>query len=66
MYPNYLKGLESHGKVEASLPKPMKDYSEAKIDLPQLVDTVAVFKHVLLVTQGIFIRPLYLFSNTNK
>jgi hypothetical protein len=34
MYPNYLKGLEGHGKVEVSLPKLIKDHSEAKIDLP--------------------------------
>jgi len=34
MYPNYLKGLEGYGKVEVSLPKLIKDYSEAKIDLP--------------------------------
>ena len=52
MYFNYLRGLEGH--------------SEAKIDLPQLVNTVVVSKYVLLVALNIFIRPLYLFSNTNK
>jgi hypothetical protein len=34
MYPNYLKGLEGYSKVEVSLPKPIKDYGEAKIDSP--------------------------------
>ena len=33
-YPNYLKGLEGHGKAKASLPEPIKDHGEAKIDLP--------------------------------
>jgi len=44
----------------------MKDRGEAKIDSPQPADTVAVSKHVSPVTLSIFIRPLYLFSNTNK
>jgi len=34
MYPNYLKGLEGYSKVKVSLPKLIKDYSKAKIDLP--------------------------------
>jgi len=34
IYPNYLKGLEGYSKVEVSLPKLIKDYGEAKIDLP--------------------------------
>jgi len=66
IYANYLKSLEGYSETKTVLPKLMKDYSEAKIDLSRLADTVAVSKHVLLVTQGIFIRPLYLFSNTNK
>jgi len=66
IYANYLKSLEGYSKTKIVLPKLIKDYSEAKIDLPWPVDTVAVSKHVLLVTQGIFIKPLYLFSNTNK
>ena len=50
MYPNYLKGLEGYSKAEVSLPKLIKDHSEAKIDSPQLVDIVTVSKHVLPVT----------------
>jgi hypothetical protein len=34
MYPNYLKGLEGYGKVEASLYKPMEDDSETEINSP--------------------------------
>ena len=34
MYPNYLKGLEGHGKVKTSLLEPMKNYGKAKIDSP--------------------------------
>ena len=34
MYLNYLKRLEGYSKVEVSLPNLIKDYSEAKIDLP--------------------------------
>jgi hypothetical protein len=50
MYTNYFKGLEGCSETKTVSPEPMKDYSEAKIDLPRLVDTVAVFKHVLPVT----------------
>ena len=34
MYPNYLKGLEGHGKVEVSLYKPIEDDSETEINSP--------------------------------
>jgi len=34
MYPNYLKGLEDHGKVKVSLYKPIEDNSKAKINSP--------------------------------
>ena len=34
MYPNYLKGLEDYGKVEASLYKPIGDDSKAKVNSP--------------------------------
>jgi len=50
IYFNYFRDLEGYGKAKIGLLKLMKDYSEAKIDLPQLVDTVAVSKYVLLVT----------------
>ena len=66
MYKKYTSIILGYGKAKIGLPEPIKDYSEAKIDLPQLVDIVAVFKRVLLVTLGILIRPLYLFNNTNK
>ena len=33
IYPNYLKGLEDHGKVESSLYKPIEDNSKTKINL---------------------------------
>jgi len=33
MYFDYFRDLESYGKAKIGLPKPMKDYSEAKIDL---------------------------------
>jgi len=66
IYLDYFRDLEGHSEAKTGLPEPMKDHGEAKIDSPQPADTVAVSKHVLPVTQGIFIRPLYLFSNTNK
>ncbi|XTI86894.1 hypothetical protein V2W45_1237536, partial [Cenococcum geophilum] len=50
MYANYLKSLEGRSETKIVLPKLIKDYGEAKIDLPQLVDIVAVSKHVLLIT----------------
>jgi len=34
MYPNYLKGLEGHGKAEASLYKLIEDNSKTKINSP--------------------------------
>ena len=34
MYLNYLKGLENHGKVEASLYKPVGDDGKAKVNSP--------------------------------
>ena len=64
MYLNYFR--KSYSKAKTGLPKPIKDYNEAKIDSPQLADTVTVSKHILPVTLGILIRPLYLFNNTNK
>jgi hypothetical protein len=58
--------LEGYSKAKTGLLKLIKDHSKAKIDLSQLVNTVAVPKYISPVTLGIFIRPLYLFSNTNK
>ena len=66
MYFNYFKDLEGHSKAKIGLLELMKDHSKAKIDSPQPADTVAVPKHISLVTLSIFIKPLYLFSNTNK
>ena len=34
MYLNYLRGLEGHNKTKIDLPKPIEDYSKAKIDSP--------------------------------
>ena len=34
MYPNYLKGLKGHSKVEASLYELIEDNSKTKINLP--------------------------------
>ena len=34
IYANYLKGLEGRSKTKIVLPKPIKDHSKTKIDLP--------------------------------
>ena len=34
MYLNYFRDLEGYGKAKIGLPKLIKDYGEAKIDLP--------------------------------
>ena len=34
MYANYLKGLKGRSKTKIVLPKLIKDYGKAKIDLP--------------------------------
>jgi len=34
MYLNYFRDLEGHGEAKIGLPELMKDYGEAKIDLP--------------------------------
>jgi len=34
MYLNYFRDLEGYGEAKTGLPKPIKDYSEAKIDSP--------------------------------
>ena len=71
MYPNYLKGLEGHGKVKANLHKPIEDNSKTKINSPQLkknyikglfqpMDTVVGPKYILLVALGMFIKHLYI------
>ena len=36
MYLNYFRGLEGHGETKTGLFKLIEDYSEAKIDSPQL------------------------------
>ena len=49
IYLDYFKDLEGHSEAKTGLPELIKDHDKAKIDLPQLADTVAVFKHVLPV-----------------
>jgi len=63
MYANYLKSLKGRSETKIVLPKLIESYNEAKTDSPQPKEV-----HIkgLPVPLGIFIKHLYLFSNTNK
>ena len=63
MYANYLKSLEGRSETKTVSPEPMESHGEAKTDSPQPKEV-----HIkgLPVPPGMFIKHLYLFSNTNK
>jgi len=63
MYANYFKSLEGRSETKIVLFKLIESYNKAKIDLPQPKE---VYIKGLLVPLGMFIKHLYLFSNTNK
>jgi len=63
MYTNYFKSLKGRSKIKIVLLKLIESYSEAKTDSLQPKE---VYIKGLLVPLGMFIKHLYLFSNTNK